>query len=72
MNFYSTLNTSLKRARQPLPQNQCFLILLPPLFQRISQLPDQNQQNGTQKSMNDHPSPSGLTLRMHPSYFYNP
>ena len=46
MTFSLTPNTSLQRCLNLLFQNQCLLIQLPPLFQRISQSPSQGQQNG--------------------------
>ena len=50
------------------PKNQIPLILLPPIFQRISQLPGQYQQNN-EHSVNCDLSPSGLTSNIHPFIF---
>ena len=47
-------------------QNNCSVILMAALFQRISQPPGQDEQNCKQNSVNYHNSSSVLTSRMHP------
>ena len=47
-------------------QNNCSVILMTALFQRISQPPGQDEQNCKQNSVNYHNSSSVLTSRMHP------
>ena len=50
-------------------QKQCINILLPPLLQRISQSPGQDQKNSNELCDDYHLSPSGLTSSIHPSIF---
>ena len=47
-------------------QNNCSVILMTALFQRISQPPGQDEQNCKHNSVNYHNSSSVLTSRMHP------
>ena len=51
----STLCTSVQRVPQPSFSNS-----MPPLSQRISELPGRDQQNGNKDSVKNHPSPSGV------------
>ena len=46
MKFFSTPNTSVPQVPQSPISKSTSLILLPPLFQKISQTPGQNEQNG--------------------------
>ena len=55
--FPISKSTFRKSTTKSLFQNQCLLILLPPFFQRVSQPPGQDQQNG-KRSVDCHPSPS--------------
>ena len=66
MNFFSTPNGSEQKCLNPLFQNQRPLFLLPSLFQRVSQLQCQDQQNGKRTYVDYHPSYSGLTSRIQP------
>ena len=62
-------NASVQMCLYPLFQTQSYHFLLPHLFWKLSQPSGKDQQNGTQNTVDYHPSPSQLISRIHPLIF---